>query len=86
MRPVRVVLFGSVARGEADERSDLDVIVVAEDVPDRFGKRTVHARGLVGPRSYPRDIFVYTSDEYAGMLDRGNPFVRNAEREGSRPP
>jgi predicted nucleotidyltransferase len=30
----RIVLFGSVARGEADEESDVDLLVVLKDRPD----------------------------------------------------
>ncbi|MGH2810265.1 MAG: nucleotidyltransferase domain-containing protein, partial [Actinomycetota bacterium] len=34
--PVKIILFGSAARGRADAMSDLDVIVVAENVAERF--------------------------------------------------
>lgn len=30
MRPIKILLFGSAARGEADHLSDLDIIVEAE--------------------------------------------------------
>lgn len=38
-RLVSVVLFGSLARGEARERSDIDVLVVAEDFPRSLAER-----------------------------------------------
>ncbi|MCS6784416.1 MAG: nucleotidyltransferase domain-containing protein [Candidatus Caldarchaeum sp.] len=34
-----VVLFGSVARGKAVENSDLDLLVVADGMPQRYGDR-----------------------------------------------
>jgi predicted nucleotidyltransferase len=34
-----VVLFGSTARGEATESSDLDILVVADGVPERLPGR-----------------------------------------------
>ncbi len=38
-RLVSVVLFGSVARGEAGSASDIDLLVVADDLPDgRFAR------------------------------------------------
>ncbi len=36
---VSVVLFGSVARGEAGEGSDIDLLVVLESFNDSFGER-----------------------------------------------
>ena len=38
-RLVSVAIYGSAARGEAGEESDLDVLVVAEDLPDDLGER-----------------------------------------------
>lgn len=42
-----VVLFGSAARQEATETSDLDLLVVADDVPPAFTARVRLVRGLV---------------------------------------
>lgn len=36
---VSVVLFGSVARGDSREDSDIDLIVVADGLPQSFSKR-----------------------------------------------
>lgn len=37
-RLVRVVLFGSVARGEANHDSDVDVVVVLDRIEDRWSE------------------------------------------------
>jgi predicted nucleotidyltransferase len=34
--PAKVILFGSRARGDANDRSDFDFLVVERDVADRF--------------------------------------------------
>lgn len=81
MRPVRILLFGSVARGTSDRLSDLDVIVVAERVAPRFLDRIAEAFDLIDPR-YALDILVYTPEEYRSMLEAGNPLIEAAEREG----
>ncbi len=81
LEPVRIVLFGSAARGEADEWSDLDVIVVAEQVPERFLDRIAAAYDLLDPR-YALDILIYTPEEYRAMIEDGNPLVAAAEHEG----
>jgi predicted nucleotidyltransferase len=81
MRPLRILLFGSAARGDADRFSDLDVIVVAERVAGRFLDRIAEAYDLLDPH-YGLDILIYTPDEYASMLADDNPLTERAEREG----
>ena len=78
--PEKIILFGSAARGDADEYSDLDVIVIKETYR-RFVQRLVDAGALV---SSPRhvDIFVYTPDELEAMIEEENPFIESALRDG----
>ena len=59
--PERVILFGSAARGDADERSDIDLIVVKK-TEVRFVQRLVTAGALVPP-GISADVFVYTPQE-----------------------
>ena len=59
-RPLRVVLFGSQARGTATEWSDVDLLVVLADVTDR--------RSL-GDLRASKDIVVATPEE---IEERGN--------------
>jgi predicted nucleotidyltransferase len=42
-----LVLFGSVARGEAQEGSDLDLLLVADGLPEKFTARMRHLRCLL---------------------------------------
>lgn len=81
IRPRRILLFGSAARGQDDRLSDLDVIVVAENVRPRFLDRIADAYELIEP-DYALDILIYTPAEYAQMRDRENPLIELAEREG----
>ena len=48
--PARVIVFGSYARAEADDESDLDLLVVEKEVPDRAAEylRLREAIGRVG--------------------------------------
>jgi len=81
MRPRRILLFGSAARGRADHLSDLDIIVVADEVPPRFLDRIAEAYDLIQP-GFALDILVYTPEEYAAMLEAENPLLEQAERDG----
>jgi predicted nucleotidyltransferase len=78
--PQRIILFGSVARGEADADSDLDVLVI-KDTTDPFVHR-LEAMAELCPRGVHADILVYTPDELRQMVDDGNPFILQALREG----
>lgn len=77
----KAIVFGSYARGEADEYSDLDLIIVAEtEVPflERFRDYTgIYKLWLKG-----LDMLVYTPDELERMRDEENPFVTRALDEG----
>lgn len=81
MMPLKILLFGSSARGEADGLSDIDLIVVAENVAPRFLDRIADAYDLVHPR-YALDILIYTPAEYAKMLEDGNSLLETAEKDG----
>ena len=73
-------MFGSVARGEADEWSDLDLIVIA-DTDRAFFERFRDFCGLY--EVWPRlDLLVYTSAEFERMVDEENPFLLRALEEG----
>ena len=79
--PQRIILFGSVARGEADADSDLDVLVI-KDTPEPFVHR-LEAMAQLCPLGVHADILVYTPYELWQMVDDGNPFILSALREGN---
>jgi predicted nucleotidyltransferase len=55
--PLRIVLFGSAARGEMGPNSDLDVLVVMPDGCDRLlVAQTLHCE--LSGFGYPKDIVV----------------------------
>ncbi|NQT00575.1 MAG: nucleotidyltransferase domain-containing protein [Planctomycetes bacterium] len=53
------MLFGSYARGNADENSDVDFLVIAESGLPRF-KRSYRLYKLFEPYLFDMDILVYT--------------------------
>ena len=79
-RARKVIVFGSVARGEADAASDLDLIIVAETARPFF-ERFKDFSGLydVWPRL---DLLVYTPEELERMAAEENPLIRQALEEG----
>jgi predicted nucleotidyltransferase len=61
-QPERILVFGSHARGEAREESDLDLLVIETEVPDRAAEM-VRLRRLLRPLRIPVDILVYSRAE-----------------------
>ncbi len=73
----KIIFFGSAARGEADEYSDIDLIIVKEtDKP--FVRRSVEAPYF----RISSDIFVYTPQEFEQMKEDENPFIESALEQG----
>ena len=79
--PLRIILFGSWARGQARPDSDLDLLVVLPRVEDKRRAAVEIMRALNGlPVS--KDVVVTTPEEIA---ERGNTIghvLRPALREG----
>ena len=81
--PSRVVLFGSQARGTANEWSDVDLLVVMGDAPDKR-RAAVEMRRLLGDMPVSKDIVVTTPDEIARRVTWLAPFfMRRFEKERS---
>ncbi|MGH9062993.1 MAG: nucleotidyltransferase domain-containing protein [Acidimicrobiales bacterium] len=73
-----VVVFGSVARGDFNLWSDVDVLVVADDLPDRLLERLSLVNGLVPGTQ----ALAWTPAELAAKLRRGDPIAVEAYRCG----
>lgn len=79
--PVRIVLFGSSARGEAGPHSDLDVLVI---VPDGMHRRHTAQRIYreMGGLGRPVDIVVVTEEDVRNYADCHAAVLCPALREG----
>ena len=77
-----LVLYGSYARGEADEGSDVDVLLLLEGSV-ATGREIVHLGDIVWPISlqagYTLSVLPVSVEDY---LEPREPFFVNARREG----
>jgi predicted nucleotidyltransferase len=80
-QPQRIVVFGSFARDDTHEGSDLDLIVVKE-TDERFFRRIGRVRDACQDVGVDVQPFVYTPEELEGMLAAGNSFLETALAEG----
>lgn len=72
----KIILFGSQARGDVDEYSDIDLIIIKKtDKP--FIQRLVEVPSL----PIHADVFVYTPEEFERMKENENPFITSALKD-----
>lgn len=75
----KIVLFGSLAKGEVKSKSDIDLIVIWEtDLP--FMKRLETLYEAIKP-NLAMDILAYTPQEIEELYGK-NPFITKALNEG----
>ena len=79
--PERIYVFGSWARGEADELSDLDLVVIKRTTTP-FLERLREVARLLPAETGGVDILVYTPDEFETMRRSGNVFEEMIAEEG----
>jgi predicted nucleotidyltransferase len=79
--PQRISLFGSLASGEVDEWSDVDIVIVKE-TSLRFLDRIREVLELLHPR-VGVDILVYTPEEF-DRLTRERAFIQQEIVEKGR--
>ena len=81
IRPQRIILFGSWARGERDPHSDIDLLIIQEsDLPRT--QRYAQVRRLFWGMGLPMDILVYTPEEFARYQSVLGSFTNTVAREG----
>ncbi|MPY91069.1 MAG: nucleotidyltransferase domain-containing protein [Luteitalea sp.] len=79
--PRRVVMFGSRARGDARDDSDLDLLIIEDSDLPRYRRPPRYLRALVG--TFPaKDVVVWTPAEVEAWREVPNAFVTTALREG----
>ena len=76
----RVVMFGSMARGDAVPGSDVDLLVALSESSVPFLDRSVEYK----PEGIPVgvDVFAYTEDEMEKMTRDGHMLLKQALSEG----
>lgn len=79
--PLKIILFGSRARGIARPDSDLDLLIIEESDLPRYKRAARYLRALVG--LFPeKDVVVWTPEEVQEWAEVANAFITTALREG----
>lgn len=82
-QPDKIILFGSWARGDADEQSDIDLLVISDREArlPRY-KRGLDVRLLLSQFQMPKDILFYTHQDVERWRDVPHTFIHTVLREG----
>ncbi len=78
--PSKIILFGSFARGDWHEQSDVDLLIVA-DTKERFFERIGKVLDL-NDTDLELEPLVYTPFEFERMVREERPFIMNILDEG----
>jgi predicted nucleotidyltransferase len=89
LKPYKVILFGSYARGNPTEDSDLDVLVVldSDEVARTFDDRMnrwniIYPAVLETNRKIALDVITYSKTEYEYLLKEKDFFVEEIVNTG----
>ena len=79
--PIRIILFGSQARGAADDRSDVDLLVICRVAGRKRDLMVAMDRALNG-LGIARDVVVLTPEEFERDRHIPGTVARPASLEG----
>lgn len=74
-RPMKIILFGSLASGKVGEWSDIDLAII-KTTDERFLDRINSVMLLIRPK-VACDVVVYTPEEFEQMSKEGNYFIED---------
>jgi len=81
--PKRIILFGSLARGDFDEDSDIDLLIIKEDRRKRTERICEVYRLIRSPkRTIGVEPLVLTPQEIEKAVSEGSFFLEDALKEG----
>lgn len=80
-KPQKIILFGSALEDKLTPDSDLDFLIIKDDVPYLGIDRARELRKLI-QKNCPADFFVYRPKEIDELLNCGEPFIKNIILKG----
>ena len=77
----KVIVFGSQARGDADDRSDLDLLVIEPEVKAPMAEM-VRLGGVLGDLGIAVDVIVMSQERFDYWKDTPNTLAYRVLKEG----
>lgn len=82
LSPVAIYLYGSYAYGTPQSHSDLDLLVVVERSALSVYQRDAMAYEALSGLGVPKDVQVYTREEFESRASLSVSFERTIKRKG----
>lgn len=80
-RPDKVILFGSLAKGDINEGTDIDLFIIKSDAPE-LGVDRIRELDAMIKYTLATDFIVYKPEEVEQRLKLGDPFIKGIIEEG----
>ena len=77
-----IYLFGSYAWGQPDKDSDIDLMIIVKDSPDKPHQRLKPAYRVLRGIKVPKDILVYTELEFERQAEEPSSLFFKIKTEG----
>ncbi len=80
-KPEKIILFGSLAKDQIKQGTDIDLFIIKNDVP-KLGVDRIRQLDALIKYSLATDFIVYKPQELEQRLKLGDPFVKTILKEG----
>ena len=81
LEPNCIILYGSLARGDFNERSDVDIIVISSNLPENYYERAKLLYDMI-ENPVPIEPLGFTPDEFVRMIRKRHCTSLFAMQEG----
>lgn len=79
--PEKIIIFGSYLKGEFNQDSDLDFLIIKRNVPENGIDRIREISNLI-EREIAVDFLVYQPEEIEERIKLGDPFIKDIINTG----
>ncbi len=82
INPKQVILFGSYAYGTATKDSDIDLMIVEQNIVGSKIKEAVRIKRILNEVDLPKDILVVSEEEFEFYKTEAGSVIRDAYERG----
>jgi len=82
IKPNKIILFGSFAKGTQKEDSDIDICVITDYNKRKIDMLRELRLSTIGKIDIPMDIVIYGNTEFSQRAEKENTFENQINKEG----